>query len=238
MHSIGEVPGMKRLRYLGVWLALAGLVGCSGSDGGSKPGRETPAPLATGLSYTNPTVAAGEWALVRDDAESTATRVVLDLKGPADGSKYRGVGFTLQADPALVKFGKFTGAEGQPARYYRDGGVFRDAFLDMTDPTPLDMAPLLQAGGVHEGKLMVGIFQRGDDEVMPTVMPGVMGPSAKDCRGTVLQVAIEFEAGLQAPQGDAPLAVLKARVMPEHRGNLPENEIRDVTLQVGTLTLN
>jgi hypothetical protein len=235
MRTIGEVTGVQRRCFLGVLLALAALAGCSGSDGGSG---KKPGPVATSLAYTNPAVAAAGWALVQDDAATTDTRIVLNLKGPADGSKYRGIGFTLRADPALVKFGKFTDGAGSPARYYRDGGVFRDAFLDSTDPTPLDMAPLLQAGGVHEGKLMVGIFQRGDDEVMPTVLPGFMGPTAKDCGGTVLQVAIELDPGLKAPAGSVPLAVLKARVMPEHRGYLPENEIQNVPLAVGTLTLN
>ncbi len=236
---------MKRICLLGVLLVPLVLAGCSedsdcdcdGPGRGGTGGTAEPGPLATGLTYNNPAAADDEWALVRNDAASTDTRVVLDLKGPQDGSKFRGIGFTLEADPALVKFGRFTDDAGK-LRYYRDGGVFRDAFVDQMDPTPVDLPPMLQVGGVHQGKLMVGIFQKGDDEIMPTYMPGLMGPTAKDCRGTVLQVAIELDPALKASVGEVPLAVRKARVMPEHRGNLPEHEIRDVTLRVGTLTLN
>jgi len=210
--------------------ALLILPACTGS-------REDAAPLAppTGLFYVDPSASPSEWKLMKD-ASSTKGNLVLNLVGPSDGTKFRGVGFTLQTDTTLVKFVKFKDSNGKPQGYYKDGGIFRDTFLDTSDPTPVDIPPTLQVGGVNHDKLMVGIFQKGDDEIFYQAR-GILGPNAKSCNATVLQVAIGFDEGLKAPKGNVPLKVLKARVMPQHVDGTPAGQVQDIPLKVGTLTL-
>ncbi len=203
--------------------------------GGGHDRAVAPAP-ATSLTYVDPNASPSEWKLVKD-ASSTKGSLVLNLVGPSDGTKYRGVGFTLQADTKLVKFEKFKDSNDKPLGYYKDGGVFRDTFLDTSDTTPVDIPPTLQVGGVNHDKLMVGIFQKGDDEIFYQAR-GILGPNAKGCNATVLQVVIGFDESLKAPKGDVPLKILKARVMPEHVDGTPAGQIQDISLKVGALTLD
>jgi hypothetical protein len=204
-------------------LAVIFIVGCGGSKSNDVA---APQPPATGFSYTDPTQGANDWALVKD-ASSTGQRLVLNLLGPST-SKYRGVGFTLQADPALVKFGKFTDNSGHTQGYYLDKGIFMDK-----DDSAADIPPILQAGGVRDDKLMVGIYQKRDDEVWGPFL----GATAKDCHATVLQVAIDFDASLKALPGDVPLTVLKARVIPNNVDTIETRKTVAVPLKVGKLTL-
>ncbi len=210
--------------------ALLLLTACSGSQSG----KDSPA-VASAMTYTDPAPAATDWKLVKDPS-STGTRLVLNLVGPANGTKFRGIGITLQADPARVKFARFTDGAGKPLGYYKDAGVFRDTFLDTTDTTPVDMPPTLQAGGVNRDKLMVGIYQKGDDEIFYQAR-GIMGPSAKTCDRTVLQIALALDPALKATAGTVPLTILKARAMPEHVDGTQEGQIQNVSVKVGTLTL-
>jgi Cornifin (SPRR) family len=197
--------------------------GQAGSPDPGQAGSPDPGPLAQGLSYSDPVAAPGDWKLVRD-AASSSTRLVLNLLGPANGTKYRGVGFTLRADPAKIKIARL-----DHEAYFKDAGVFLDK-----DNAGNDMAPSLQAGGVRDGKLMVGIFQKTDE--------GFWGPqlgaTAKDCSGVVLQVALDFDPGLLAKVGDVPLDVLKARAIPEKVDTLASRKMVDVTFRVGALTLH
>jgi len=218
---------MKFIHALIAPLAMALLVSCGGS-------KTSPAPSpATSLSYTNPTASAGDWKLVQD-ATSTATRLVLNLVGPSDGTKYRGVGFTLQTDPALVKIARFRDAKGKALGYYKDAGLF----LDRNSAGTADMAPSLQGGGVSEGKLMVGIFQKTDDDVWKVANGfSLDGATAKDCNGTVLQVALELDEALKAMPGDVSLTVVKAKAIPEKVDTVQTRTLADIHLQVGTLQL-
>src|SRR5262245_62027307 len=109
MHSMTEVP-MNRITSLAGVAASLLLTACGGND--SNPPVEV-AVSAEKLVYTDPAATPADWQLMRD-ATSTNTRLVLNLVGPSDGSKYRGVGFTLQVDTSKVKIGKFTDAEGNP----------------------------------------------------------------------------------------------------------------------------
>lgn len=220
---------MKRNLSLIVPVAIALLAGCGGSSHNDSTPVTPAAPKATKLVYTDPTSAAGDWKLVKD-ATATGTHLVLNLVGPTDGSKYRGVGFTLQLDPTLVKIAKFTDGKGNSLGYYLDGGILLDK--NLVDGNK-DMAPSLQAGGVSNGKLMVGIFQKTDEGVWGAAK----GATAKDCNAVVLQVAIDFDATLKAPVGAAPLTVLKARAIPEHVGTIANRKLNDISLKVGTLAL-
>lgn len=215
---------MKRILLPLAPLALLLTVACGGSKTTSSAVVQAP---ATSLSYVDPTAAASEWKLVKD-ATSTSTHLVLNLVGPSDGSKYRGVGFTLQADPNKVKFAQFTDKDGKLTGYYADGGVLLDK-----DSKGDNCATFLQAGGVRDGKLMVGIFQRTDEAVFgPTE-----GAAAKSCNKVVLQVAVDLDKNLNALPGPVPLAVLKARVIGEHIDTMSTRKLMDVKLNVGTLEL-
>jgi hypothetical protein len=219
---------MKRTCSLIAPMAVALLVNCGGTSH-----HDTAATLATKLSYTDPTASASEWKLVRD-ATATDTHLVLDLVGPTDGSKYRGIGFTLQVDPTLVKIAKFTDSKGNPVGYYQDGGVF----LDKNSAGTADVAPTLQTAGVSNGKLMVGIYQKTDDEVWK-VANGAMidGASAKDCNAVILRVAIDFDSSLEATPKTVPMTILKARAIGEHVGTLLNRRTLDVPLKIGALAL-
>lgn len=216
---------MNRFSMPAALLALAVLVGCGGS---SSPDQPAAPRLAKSLSYTNPTAAAGEWSLVQD-ARTTSTHLVLNLMGPSDGTRYRGVGFTLQADPARISFAQFTGTDGAKVGYYKDWGTFLDRNADGIQDVPT----VLQSGGVSGGKLMVGIFQLKDDQMWL----GRGGTPARDCSAGVLQIAIDLDPVLEALPGTVPLTVVKARVIPDRVNTVLTRKTVDVPLKVGVLEL-
>jgi hypothetical protein len=222
---------MKHAIRLSSLLAAALIVGCAGGhDSAVAP------PPATGLAYANPATTSADWSLVKD-ASSTGIHLVLDLVGPSDGTKYRGVGFTLQADTSLVEYARFQDAKGNPAGYYTDGGVFRDVFSTLYNTAPTDLPPTLQASGISNGQLMVGIFQKTDDETWTAANAGVDGSTAKACGRTVLQVALDFDPAAGAAPQTVALAVVKARVIPEHVDTYANRMPVPVPIKVGTLTL-
>ena len=202
-------------------VALLLVLGC----GGSTP--NGPAP-AKGLAYTDPVSTPADWRLVKDPA-STSTHLLLNLMGPADGTKFRGIGLTLQTDPTRVKIFRFPDYLGKAVTYHVDGGVFKDK-----NPSGYqEVAPRLQASGLAKGNLMVGIFQATDDEAWG----GTFGETAKTCSTTVLQVALDLDPALGALAGPVPVQVIKARVIPEHVGTLLNRKMEDVAVKAGTLTL-
>ena len=207
-------------------LALVILVGCGGGSTETAPSAPQP---ASSLAYIDPMPATGEWALVKD-ASSTPNHLVLNLKGPSDGTLWRGIGFTLKADPTKVRFGLLPIGNGNPRNgYYRDTGLF----LDKTPDLGLDKPVSLQMGGVREGKLMVGLFQKTDEKLF-----GYQGATAKDCSGVVTSISIDLDVSLQAMPGEVSLALLKARAIPEVIDDLYFNrKMVTVPIKVGTLTL-
>jgi hypothetical protein len=215
---------MKRTYSLIAPMALVLVVGCGGSSSAPAP---APVP-ASKLAYIDPSPSASQWSLVKD-ATSTDTHLVLNLVGPSNGTKYRSVGLALQANPALVKFAQFKDANGNPIGYYQDGGIFLDRNMAGT----ADVPATLQAGGVSNHNLMVGIFQKTDDEVWGSGL----GATAKDCSDILLQVVIDFDASLKAMPGQAPITVVKAKAIPEHVDTLLNRKTVDINLAVGTLTL-
>jgi hypothetical protein len=208
-------------RTLLAQFALVLVAACSGGTS------EEPA-KATNLVYTDPAATSHEWKMLKD-ISSTDTRLVLRLVGPSDGTKYRGVGFTLKFDPAKVRAARFLDEDGKPAGYFRDGGVFGDK-----TNAGGDMPVSLQAGGVNKDQLMVGIYQKTDE-----IAWGVdRGAVARDSSGTVLTVALELNPALNAQPGEMALEVAKAKLIPEVLDReLSKRRLVDVSIKVGTLAL-
>jgi len=204
--------------------ALALLLGLA-CGGGSHSAAPAPAPApnpAQGLSYTNPT--GSGWRLVKDPS-STATRIVLNLVGPA-GLKTRGVGFNLQA-PAGVTFAAFS--DGLPIH---DTGVYQLQALGSTDPSE----PLAITGGVKKWNLLsVGIYQKDRDQ------------PAQDSGAALCQIALQFDAAAGLKVGTAlTLSIPKAKAIPEDIGAITDDlwtldkkmRMTDLSIAVGTLTAN
>jgi len=204
--------------------ALALLLGLA-CGGGSHSAAPAPAPApnpAQGLSYTNP--AGTGWRLVKDPS-STATKIVLNLVGPA-GLKTRGVGFNLQA-PAGVTFAAFS--DGLPIH---DTGVYQLQALGSTDPSE----PLAITGGVKKGNLLsVGIYQKDRDQ------------AAQDSGVALCQIALQFDAAAGLKAGTSlVLTIPKAKAIPEDIGAITDDlwtldkkmRMADISIAVGTLTAN
>jgi hypothetical protein len=138
----------------------------------------------------------------------------------------RGVGFNLQG-PAGVKFATFS--NGLPIN---DAGVYQLRALGSTDPSE----PLAITGGVKKGNLLsVGIFQKDRDL------------AAQDSGTTLCQIALQFDASANlATKTALPLAILKAKVIPEDIGAVTDDtwtldkkmRMADIAIAVGTLTAN
>ena len=201
-------------KSLGLLVLLGVLTACGGAYTPPAAAPEAGA-AATGLAYTNPTGTG--WALVKDSS-STATRIVLNLVGPA-GLKARGVGFNLGSDGS-VKFHKF--ADGN---YVKDLGVFQ---LKLSTPNlyttnyPEFYEPTLMVGGVKQGGklLTTGLFQK--DRYQP----------AQDMAKPICQIAIDFDAkttGTLSPGALIPLSLVRARIIPEDIGTIPTGPHGDWT---------
>jgi len=232
---------MKKRSSLFAGLLLSFALACGGGSHTTTPEAPPPVP-AQGLVYTDPTGTG--WRLVKD-ASSTATRLVLNLVGPA-GLKTRGAGFNLKA-AATVRFGTFTDPaapainSGWPIK---DTGVFelrntdpRDPYTgDPVPPDPQD--PILLAGAVKKGNLLtVGIFQKD------------RRASAKDAAQPLCQIAIEFDTAAKLNAKDAiALSIIKAKYVPEDLGDfnggvttwemLAKGHPVDMTIAVGALHAN
>jgi len=220
------------LKPLGL-LVLGILTACGGGYTPPPAASAATGTPAKGLTYANPTTQG--WALVKDDS-STPTQMVLNLVGPP-GLKARGVGFNLASDGS-VKFHKYT--DGQ---YLKDLGVFQ---LKLTAPSlytttyPDFYEPVLMVGGVKNGGklLTTGIFQK--DRAQP----------AQPVTAPLCQIAIDFDTvatGALASGSVIPLNLVRARIIPEDIGTLPENSqgdytdvlkkfrLADIQIAVGTL---
>lgn len=189
---------------------------CSGSSSSSTTAPSKPAKT---LTYTDP--AGTGWRLVKD-ASSTSNRIVLDLVGPS-GTKTRGVGFNLQAEPK-AKFGTF--ANGLPIN---DTGVYQllSAAADPNEPIAL-------VGGVKPGNVLsVGIYQK--DRAQP----------AQDSGAPLCQIAVELDPSKGLESGDhLALSVVKAKVIPEDIGSASDDlytlnqkmRMADITIATGSLS--
>jgi len=187
-------------------VSLFVLIGC----GGSVPLSQQPKTAPSAILYTDPT---GEgWRLVKDTA-STPTHLLLNVIGPS-GTMGRGVSLNVSTDCPDIRFTKF-----KDGRYIKDMGVFQ---LYQSDPNE----PKLMIGGVREGKLLLGIFQK-DYFHLP----------AKDCGAPLLQFGIEVnpETKEYLPM-QATLTISKALMLPEDVVD-PRSRLEPITISLGTLTL-
>ena len=183
------------------------------------------AQVASSLQYTNPTPKAGEWALVQD-ASSTPAHLVLNLVGPK-GPLYRGVGFTLQAASTKVKFAALDPTSTY-SPYAKNGSILQDMAADGVTP----IAPLCATSGVKGDKLLVGIFQSGDDYAIQKTG----GSTPKDCStGPVLQIALDLNQLLETEPGPVPLVVTKAQVIPSDISSYQKRRMANIAVAVGTL---
>ena len=208
--------------------AILLLVACGG---GSDP---APAPVqVSGMTYTDPVPAAGEWALLKDAQASTKTRLVLNLMGPT-GSLFRGVGFNLKADASKVTFSKFQDAKGVSLGYMIDKGVIHDL-----DESSQPVSCVASAAGVKADTLSIGLFQKCkrftiDPSYYPQPKGSINMNDAMDCSTVpVLQVALDLAKGVTP--GVVSLAVTKAAIIPNHGTNM--DVPLKATVRVGTLTL-
>lgn len=201
----------------GLGLALA--AACGGAAPAPAPPPPPPEP-ATGLAYADP--AGTGWRLVKD-ATSAPNRLVLNLAGPA-GAKTRGVGFNLSA-PETVRFRAF--ANGLPIQ---DLGVYQLHRVGSTDPSE----PVALTGGVKAGNLLsAGVYQKDRDH------------GAQDSGAALCQIALSLDTTKAPVSGTAlPLAVLKAKVIPEDIGRTSDDlwtldqkmRMADIAIAVGTLS--
>jgi hypothetical protein len=186
--------------------------------GSSTPPHKT-TPVAQGLDYQDDPVATG-WRLVRHPA-STATRLVLELKGPA-GEMTRGVGLNLQGAPGL-RFGIFD--NGLPVQ---NGETYTLRMVDSVDTNE----PVAMTGGVLPGNLLsVGVYQKDRN-----------WPARDSGAAALLRIVVDFDAsaGL-APGTPVALSAVKAKVIPADIGGVNDDpyvlqqklRMRDVTVAVG-----
>jgi hypothetical protein len=187
---------------------------------------------ATGLDYKDPSGTG--WRLVKD-ASSTATHLVLNLVGPA-GEKGRGAGFNLRSN-GQVKFTRFSNGT-----YINDLGVLqlgnKDGATDLNG-TPATKEVYAMFGGVKEGGKLITVSAFQKDRRYP----------AQDIGKPLFQIAMDFDpATTPSDIGTViPLAVVKARAIPEYIGDSWESPtfdyrtilnnyvIQDITVAVGTL---
>ena len=199
------MTSMKKLLTASSFLAVAGLVACGGGGGGSSP---APAPTATTLIYTDPT--SGTY-LLKKDAASSGSHLVLDLVGPATGTA-SGVTLTLNADTTKVAWTNV--ASTDPANTLVQNG----AQFSLGTGTPLLLA---RASGTT---LMATVAQKG-----LTVTPASLN-------GVLLKVALDLKPNLGLAQGTTiQLSAdnTKSLVLDGTKGSAP---IGPITVSVGTLT--
>lgn len=195
---------IKKLLTASSLLAVAGLVACGGGGGG---GNATPA-TATSLTYTDPT--SGTY-LLKKDAASTGSHLVLDLVGPATGTA-SGVTLTLNADTSKVAWTNV--ASTDPANTLVQNG----AQFSLGSGTPLLLA---RASGTT---LMATVAQKG------------LAVTPASLNGVLLKVALDLKPNLSLPQGTTILLSAdgtKSLVLDGTKGSAP---ISAITVSVGTLT--
>lgn len=207
--------------------AISVMAACSNNDDDDAPAPVVTAPAkASGLAYSNP--AASGWRL-EQDASSTATRLVLNVVGPAD-SKVRGIGFNVQAD-TRVKFGGFDNGS-----YANDTGVF-NLKNSAPDEYTYPIEPVFFASGLLPNNVLTtGIFQK--DRRLDSV--------AVDT--ALVQIAVEFDATLlkDVNAGETlSLNVIKSRIIPDDIGGTGATEsyaalmekahLDDISISVGML---
>lgn len=186
-------------------LGLTLLVACGGSSssGGGTTG-------ATRLAYTDPTT--GDYKLVRDAKDSTATHLILNLVGPPS-TLLSGTGFYLNADASKVKWSVLNGGKHVSSAFFA--------------------TPRIVESKVDKGELQAGVYQKGD-------LTGSVTETDPAKPSILATVALDLQSGqpagditLSAPAGKA--VVLNA---PGQSTTKPPSPTRPITIEVGALSAN
>ena len=148
--------------------ALSLLLACSG--GGSSSGASSNP--ASALSYSNPATSTTNWTLVKNNAASTNTHLVLDLFPPADGRSGFGMGFTITA-PAGLSWSNVVGGDTQPI--HAVPGVYN-----------LGTGTQLIKAVSKNGDLIAGIYQKG-----------LATTPAPHSAGAIASIALDLASGAQ-----------------------------------------
>jgi len=160
---------MKTMLKSGPFLVLASFVACGGggSSSNNSGGTSSNPNAATKIAYTNPTPAAGQWALMKD-AASTDTHLILDLVSPTDAVSGFGVGFTINA-PTSVTWSKVSGSDA--------------TLIQNTAYTLGTVSPQLIKGVSKTGNLIAGVYQKG------------LATTAVPHPGAVAKIALDLSSG-------------------------------------------
>ncbi len=158
------------LGILGLTLLLAcgGDSSSTGGGGGIQP--------AGGLTYTDPTT--GDYKLVRDTVNSTASHLILNLVGPT-ATELSGVGFYFNTDATKVKWAVLSGGQR----------VSNSLFTN----------PLIESKVTTDG-LQAGIYQKGNLASVTTGITSVLATVAMDLQAGL---SAGTPITLDAPAGKA-----------------------------------
>jgi len=163
---------MKTMFKSGSFIILASLMACGGGGGSSSTnGGGTPdnPNAATKLVYTDPTPTSTQWVL-KKDAASTDTHLILNLMPPSDAVSGFGLGVTINA-PSSLAWSKVNSADAQL--------IHNTAYNLGTG------AQLIKAVSKN-GDLITGIYQKG-----LTTTPVAHGA------GAVSSIALDLASGAQ-----------------------------------------
>jgi len=168
------------------------VVATSAADGSKIAQATVTVPVAAKLGYVDPP--ATGWRFVKNTAESTTTRLVLDLEGPAGEAGY-GVDATLSTVPTRARWAKVSNSDTEH--------VANRAY-------DLGSGPPLMKGLPQGGSLLVGVFQKGTS-----------GP-AVSYAGALVSVALELEVDPSVASGTTvPFTVVKAHALDATAGLTP-----------------
>lgn len=181
---------MNRIQVATACVALLSPLACGGGGGGAAP-NPAPGPQASTLIYTDPT--GSGYRLVANPALSTASRLTLDLVGPA-GQAGQGVAFILQTDATKVSWTQPSGSSSL---------VQNLAFA--LGSTPQAVVGLVKANGALHG----AVFQKAGSvslgqpllRVSLTLAPGAVST------GTPTTFAFTTGNGLSDSGAIAPISI-------------------------------
>jgi hypothetical protein len=180
-------------------LSLLALAACGG--GGKKPDPPPVPTFATSLDYTNP--ASGDFKLMKSTSESTATRLVLELHGPAQSG--RGVTFSFQVDASKVDFVKISSADPEYAQAVAGGFNLGEA------------PQLFKAVLDGNNTLRASIAQKGNPQGTPP------GPAAIDMNRPLAKVALQLKSNVSV--GAVSITALEAKYLPASPGKAQSSNL-------------
>lgn len=198
---------MNTFRYVASALALGLLVACGGGKTPDPPKATAPSTAAR-LVYTAP--ASGTYKLVRNEALSRDTHLVLDLAGPA-GATGSGFALFMSLDSSKATWSK---VQDSDTAMVQNGGV-----LDLGTTLP----QILKASVSSDGsQIQAVVSEKGN-------------AAAKPLNGTLLRVALDLKASTALTVGtsiDLKADAMRCQVLLPAGG---ASSLQTVTVSTGTL---